>query len=107
MPIYTYRCGCGQDTEAIRPMSVEALACSCGQQARRMGANRVAVIGPTADTRNMYRRYIEASAEIDYTLTQHERNTGQPSPSLDLWTTAKQAAQGMVATGEAPAVRMD
>lgn len=55
----------------------------------------------------MYRRYTEASAEIDYALTRQEQNTGQPAPDPGLWATAKRTAQSMAAAGEAPTVRVD
>jgi putative FmdB family regulatory protein len=37
MPLYTYRCACGEVFDAVRPMSEagEPQLCGCGQQARR------------------------------------------------------------------------
>ncbi len=64
-------------------------------------------VGPAVDSRNMFRRYQEASADIDYAATRHEQHTGQSVQDPGLWSAAKQTANAMIAAGEAPAVRKD
>ena len=108
MPIYDFRCSDGHTTEAIRPMSTEAIPCACGGEAHRTGVNPgIGIVGPTTDTRGMYRRFTEASAELDYSAQRYEQSTGQQAPNTGLWSAAKAQATAMTRAGEAPAVRLE
>lgn len=105
MPIYAYPCAaCGLTTEAVRPLSCVEIACACGAVVRRSAANRVAVAAPAADTRGMFRRFTEATAEIGHAAERQEQTTGQPAPVPDFWGQAQRRAAAMVAAGEAPTV---
>ena len=107
MPLYDYACGnCGNITEMIQPMDRDLIVCPvCVSPARRIAANRVAITAPETDTRGMFRRYREASAEIDHAATRIEQSTGQPVQTPNYWLAAKQRVQGMKAAGEAPVVK--
>jgi len=104
MPIYTYRCpGCGHTAEMLRPVTVEAVICSCGQRAPRVTVNRVAVIAPAGpDSRGMFRRYQESTQEIDYAASKEEARTGQDVRTPDLWSAAKATAAAIERAGENP-----
>lgn len=49
----------------------------------------------------MFRRYTEATAEIDHAATRLEQN-GQTVETPPLWSLAKQRADAIVAAGENP-----
>jgi hypothetical protein len=51
------------------------------------------------DFRDDYRRFSEASAEIDYTQARHEYNEGLPERSSPLFRAAKVEAAKMAAAG--------
>lgn len=103
MPIYDFACDGGHLTEAIRPMACEVIACRCGRDARRTGVNPgIGVVGPTTDTRGMFRRYQEASAEMEDRAQRFERETGQAAPDNGLWRAAKQRAAAIERAGENP-----
>lgn len=106
MPIFDFHCSCGRVTEAIRPASTETVPCACGEPARRTGVNvGIGIVGPTTDTRGMYRRFSEATAELGHAAARHEQQTGRPAPVPNLWQAAKRAAQARVAAGEAVPAR--
>jgi hypothetical protein len=106
MPLYEYKCPKHGIIEAIRRMDCAAIPCwVCLAPAERVAANRVAITAPEADTRGMFRRYREASAEIDHAATRIEQSTGQPVQTPNYWLAAKQRVQGMKAAGEAPVVK--
>ena len=96
MPLYQFTCSHGHVNEALRPMSVTMIPCTCGVPALRVAAYRVAITGPQVDSRNMYRRYDEASQEMAHVA----ERTGTESPHGGLWQAAKQRARAMVAAGE-------
>lgn len=104
MPLFDFRCSNGHVSEAIRPSEVVGIACPrCARMARRNGVNRgIGVVGPTTDTRGMFRRFTEASAEIDHAASSIEANTGQPVRTPNLWKAAQQRAAAMSAAGENP-----
>lgn len=79
----------------------------CLEDTERQAAYRVAVTAPEADTRGMFRRYREATAEIDHAVTKVEQSTGQAVQTPNYWRAAKQRAQSMIAAGEAPSVTGD
>jgi hypothetical protein len=108
VPLYDYGpCSNGHTTEALRRSEVVGIACPvCARMARRTGVNHgIGIVGPTTDTRGMFRRFTEASAEIDHTATRYERDRGVPAPLPNLWQAAKQQAAARVAAGEAPPAR--
>lgn len=106
MPLYDFRCPGGHTTEALRPLGTATTACACGAVAERTGVNPgIGIVGPTTDTRGMYRRFREASAEIDYAAARHTQQTGRPATVPNLWQAAKHEARARVAAGEAPAPR--
>ena len=77
----------------------------CQALAWRVTANRVAVTQPSTDVRGMYRRFTEASLEMDHAAGKVERDTGQPVQGRGLWKRAKERALQMIRAGEAPPVR--
>ncbi len=93
MPLYDFACMHKHTTEALRGSGVYAIPCgTCGRQAERQFSSRVAIVGPTTDTRNMFRRFQEASAELDHSA----------APTLGLWHQSKARAVAMTAAGENP-----
>lgn len=108
MPLYDYRCDRGHVTEAIQPMDRGFIWCPwCDSPADRVAANRVAITAPEVDTRGMFRRFTEASAELDHAATRVEQSTGQAVKTPNYWLAAKQRAQARIAAGEAPAAKGD
>lgn len=103
MPLYDWKCPEGHTTEAIRRSDCVGIACPrCDLTASRQFASRVAIVGPTTDTRNMFRRYQEASAEIGHTADTLAAATGRDVEMPNLWQEAKQRAAAMTAAGENP-----
>lgn len=83
-------------------MSAETNDCPrCGTAVRRSGANRVAVAQPSVDTRGMFRRFSEATAELDHGYAKVEADLERPVRAPDLWREAKATHRAMVAAGEA------
>lgn len=72
-------------------MDVAAITCSCGSEAVRLGAYRVAVTEPQADTRGMFRRFTEASHEIARATESEQSND---------WAIAKHRAKAIDSAGE-------
>lgn len=104
MPIYDYRCARRHITESIQPMDRSVIACSvCDSPANRLGAYRVAVTLPEIDMRGKFRRYNEATAEMDYAAQKVEASTGQAVQAPSYWAMAKQRANALLARGEQPA----
>lgn len=108
MALYDYRCqNTGHIFESIQPMSRDRLFCiPCAEFAVRQAANRVAVTLPEIDMRGKFRRYEEATAEMDHAARKVE-STGQAASTPSYWTMAKQRAQAMIARGEAPAMHKE
>jgi len=102
MPLNDFRCACGLLTEAIRPSGTDSIACPCGRDARRIPPTRFGITGPTTDLRGMYRRFTEATAEIDHAASKIEASTGQPVQTPDFWGQAKARADAMVSANESP-----
>ncbi len=103
MALYTFVCKLGHTAELLRPMATSVVACSvCGNPAPRRSANRVAVVAPSVDTRGMFSRFVEASAEYDHAAARIEQQTGESLETPNLWKAAKQQAAAMSAAGENP-----
>ena len=90
MPLYDFRCEQGHVTEAIRPVLTTYNQCpECGMCAERIYSNPATFTYPEADTRGMFRRFQEASAE-------------RPEGGPNLWGAAKQRAAAIERAGETP-----
>ena len=106
MPLFDYRCPDGHTHELVRHRGVEEIPCpTCGKAAVRSHVHRFDVRGPTVDTRGMFRRYQEASAELNHDATAIEQSTGQPVATPNYYELARARANAMVAAGEAPVLR--
>ncbi len=101
MPLYDYVCPFGHRTELIRPQTIMAVICpTCRTAATRGTVHRFAVTSPEADTRGMFRRYQEATHEIDYHAGQIEASVGHAIPTPNYWAAAKARGKEMVKAGE-------
>ena len=107
MPLYDYICKDGHAAERLRSAACYEVMCDCGHVAVRSAVNPVAIGQPLVDTRSMFRRFTEASQEIDHAATAHEQNTGQAVQTPNLWKSSLKRAKQMVAAGEAPPLRKD
>ena len=97
MPLYRFRCSCGLTAERLASMGTEQIQCPvCGSTAAREHVYRFDVVGPTVDTRGKFRRYQEASAEMEYA----EQKTGVPAPKI--WPLTKRRVKEMNRRFEAP-----
>ncbi len=103
MPLYEFRCPSGHTSERVRPIDTADIACpECGDPAERSsGVYRVSVAQPEVDTRGMYRRFTEVTAEMDHSATRIEQNTGTSVATPNLWVAAKAKAAAMIAAREA------
>lgn len=101
MPLYEFACG-RHITEAVRPMGTEFIKCpTCDHNAwRTHRPTHFQVVGPTVDTRGMFRRYTEATQEIDHAATTVEANTGEAAPAMPMWTAAQARAAAFAHAGE-------
>ena len=124
MPLYDYRCAdCKQTRELIRPMSVTGEVClECGGIAERVPYNKTYMtsfetmsFGPTSfqvggqgmdiehpQTREKFRRFQEASQEIDHAYSKREADVGHPVQGPNLWKEAQRGALKVTQAGEAP-----
>ncbi len=105
MPLYQFTCKEGHTTEKrVRHYDVTVVPCSCGLNAIRASVNRIN-FGGYASTKlgeavdhNDYRRFTEASAELDYTATKYESEGAEvKTPSMFL--EAKKVAPKLAAAG--------
>ncbi len=105
MPLYQFTCPVGHTTEKrVTSYSVEVIPCACGEAASRASVNRIN-FGGYASTKlgeaidhNDYRRFTEASAEVDYVATKYESEGAKvvmPSPIQE----AKKLAPKLQAAG--------
>jgi hypothetical protein len=93
MAMHDYRCRNGHVDERLLIPAPAFMDCRfCGETAERIAANRVAVTQPEADLRGMYRRFTEASAEMEH----------RGESSSGLWQSAKRRAQAQIRAGENP-----
>lgn len=101
MGLFDYRCPDGHVHELVRSSSQEGLPCpTCGKAATRSHVHRFDVVGPTIDSRGMYRRYTEASQEIDHKATRIEEDRGVTLQTPNLWKAGKARANAMAKAGE-------
>lgn len=109
MPLFTFRCSADHETEKLAPRETEVIYCACGLPARRAEVNRIGVSGfartpgKDVDFHQDYRRFTEASAEIDYTAAKEEKADGLAPRNSPLF----QAAKGKVAKLAAAGVHPD
>lgn len=103
MPRYDYRCPSGHVTDTFRPMACSGIDCPvCGSTAERIISRGAAITRPETDTRGMFRRFTEATAEMGYKADRIEQSTGQTVTAPDFWHYSKERAQQMISAGEAP-----
>lgn len=106
MPLYDFVCPAGHATERRAGYSVEVVACDCGQTASRRAVNRIGFSGfaktpqGKADFYQDYRRFSEASSEMDYKASRYE-SEGATVTTPNFFKAAKEQAAGMVKAGEA------
>ena len=106
MALYTYICNLAHTTEAIRPLDTSLIPCEvCQRVATRVRVNRgVSIVAPTVDTRGMFRRYQEATAELNMAASSIEADTGGVVRTPNYWKLAKRRAAAMAAANESPVV---
>ncbi len=97
MPIYDYICKRGHKTEALRGRDVNSIPCPvCGETACKCSVYRFNghLVHSQESMGKKYRRFQEASAEVDYTCKKFESETNATVPNLGLWGQAKEKARG-------------
>ena len=105
MPLYEFGCPAGHVTEKrTTDYGLYVIACGCGLDAERSKVNRINFGGfasttpGNADFSQDYRRFTEATAEIDYKATRLE-NEGATVETPKLFKAAKSEALKMAAAG--------
>ena len=101
MPIFDFCCDGGHTSERLISAEIRTVVCGCGRVASRNGVNRgIGIVGPTTDTRGMFRRFQEATADIDHAATRIEAQTGRAVETPDFWGAAKARAAAITRAGE-------
>ena len=96
MPLFDYRCENNHRQERLVPAGLETTACvECGAPAVKVYGYKIVQISPDVDTRGMFRRYVEASEEMEY------RDYNGPS----LWKASKNLVRESNRVGENPMVK--
>lgn len=99
MPLFDFRCAAGHVTERLSPPGVEAIGCHCGQRAERQ-LPRIAVGHAVAGRMpGGFRRWDEASAEIEYGIAAVEQREGVTLDRPRLATAAKAKARRAMRAG--------
>lgn len=94
MPLYVFECPEHGRVERLRPVGTQLSGCDqCTILMPRVYGYSVAITQAEPDTRGMFRRFSEASAERDH------QGVGGPS----LWQAAKHRAEAISRAGEIPA----
>jgi len=96
MPIYDYECKNGHKTESLEGVGVESISCPlCGEPAKRLSVYPFSgkLVHAKDTIGKKYKRFQEASAEIDYSCNKFESETNIKTPDLNLWKYAKQEAK--------------
>ena len=107
MPLYLFRCACGRESEALRKVGTDSIACACGGEAQRQSVYIVgASIGGDADWKPLVRdngrirtplaersvnirQYREAAEESAYEHRKAENSVGANLPQVPLMEIAK------------------
>lgn len=93
MPLYIFGCSQGHRSERLVPAGTERSACvECGEDSPRVYGYSMGITQPEVDTRGMFRRFQEASQEMEH--------RGHQGPSL--WHVAKQRAKAIERANENP-----
>ncbi len=93
MPLYVFECSEHGRVERLCPAGQAKAVCAhCALLMPRVYGYSVAITQPEPDTRGMFRRFTEASAELD-----HKGVDGS-----SLWKQAQRTAGAMIAAGENP-----
>ncbi len=105
MPMYEFGCPAGHVTEKrTTDYGLYAITCACGLDASRSTVNRINFGGfastamGQADLAQDYRRFTEASSEIDYKASRLEAE-GSPVKPHTTFKVAKAEARKMAAAG--------
>ena len=104
MPLYDWACGGGHTFEARAGYDTTVLTCACGLEAGRESVYRINFGGFAATTigqqdfREDYRRFTEATAYMDYAVSERERNTGEKI-EVPLFQAAKKRAAKLAKAG--------
>ena len=105
MARYDYRCSANHLTDTFRPMSCDSIECpKCGATANRIISSGASITHKTADTRGLYRRFTEASQEIDHAASQRE-SAGETVNIPNNWAIAKEFSKAVERRGEVQEVR--
>ena len=119
-PLYDFSCRNGHTTEKRTNYSVEFITCPlCGEFAERESvyynqsivtetgskpSQRAEVPRDEKRYNKQYKRFQEASAEIDYQHTKKESELGIQLPSKPLWKEARRKAR-RIKSGQEPPLR--
>lgn len=105
MPLYEFGCPAGHVTEKrTTDYGLYVISCACGLDAERSKVNRINFGGFTstpmgqADFHQDYRRFTEATSEIDYKATRLESEGAKVAPSA-AFKAAKALAPKLAAAG--------
>lgn len=96
MPLYDYVCEHGHITPRIVELGRGVVLCPvCGGNAKKVSVYQVSHVMASGKESlgKKYKRFQEASAEIDYTCTKFESETNAKVPDLGLWQSAKREAE--------------
>lgn len=104
MPLLTFNCDCGWQTDLLRARDCSGVPCpACGEDARRQSVYLFGVTGftPTPTDQRVVRigKFQEATAELEY---QHSRQTavdGSLLPTPSLWNEAKREVKRLTNLG--------
>lgn len=106
MPMYEFGCPAGHVTEKrVTDYGLYEIMCQCGQPAHRSTVNQInfggyaSTPGKQRDYSQDYRRFTEASSEIDYKASSVEYNEGTKVDTSHLFKTAKVQAAKLADAG--------
>lgn len=93
MPLYVFECHEHGRVERLCPVGqAESVCAHCALLMPKVYGYSVAITQPEPDTRGIFRRYQEASAELDH----------RGVDTSGAWKQAKRTAGAMIAAGESP-----
>ena len=108
MPIYTYACEKGHETDALQPISIFHINCaSCGGLAVRRSVYAVNFTGgptrsakvPRDERPYSLKEFSEASAEMEYAHGRAEERIGRKLAEPPLFKAATRKAATLIAAG--------